>query len=214
MTKKSKEEIVTPEGPRRHPNGDLAIPAPLPTPSALPSELARDLGDDFDIRGNKMQAEIEARYTPEWVDIFKRLAFEVSVIGLELTEACLICGVDYENLMILVKKDPLIERMIKTKNLEYKRKLLKTVSLKATTDDRLAMSLLQAKYPDEFNPRKGTGQGGGESDEDLLGIAIEFIQKSGDNTPLVTEKTGRMQIIKRSRSNAAEITKKINDILK
>lgn len=170
--------------------------------------------EDFDIRSGKLEKQIEENYNAEWVEIFRQLAYEITVIGLPIQEACLIVGVEYEKLVLLMQRDPLVERLIKTKDLEYKRKLLRTVSEKAKTDEKMSLELLKARYPDEFNPRKGSGGGGPGGGDDLLGVAIEFIQKSGDNSPLVTERSGKITVVKRTADQNADITRRISEILK
>lgn len=170
------------------------------------------LEDDFDIRAGALESEIAERYNEDWVNIFKRLAYEIAVIGLPIKEACLIVGVDHEKLAILMKSDPLIGRMIQVKDLEYKRSLLKTVSTKAKTDEKMSQWLLTARYPDEFNPRKGSSSGEQQSD-DLLGIAIEFIQKSGDSSPLVTERAGKITMVKRTADENKGMMERISKLL-
>jgi hypothetical protein len=176
--------------------------------------IHEQLEDDFDIRAGKLESEIAEKYNEEWVNIFKRLAYETAIVGLPLPEACMIVGVDFEKLSILMKNDPIIERLIKTKNIEYKRSLLKTVSTKAKTDEKMSQWLLQARYPDEFNPRKGSAGAGGGDSSDLLGVAIEFIQKSGDSTPLVTERSGKITMVKRTTEENKEVMNKISKLLK
>lgn len=169
--------------------------------------------DYVDIRAANIEKAIEEKYSSEWLLMFQKVVYEITVVGLQLKEACMIAGVDYDNLLILMKKDPLVDQLIKTKDLEYKRKLLKTVNQKAKTDDKVSMELLKARYPDEYNPRKGSG-GGGENGDDLLAVAIEFIQKTGDSTPLVQEKSGKITMVKRTTEENKSITNKIRDILK
>lgn len=192
--------------------GDLPEHQPAPT---VPTEIIPPgATDEFDIRASKLEKQIEERYNSDWVDIFKRLAYEITVIGLQIQEACLIVGVDYEKLTLLMQQDPVIERLIKTKDLEYKRGLLKTVNTKAKTDEKLSMELLRARYPNEYNPRKGSAGGPGEGGDDLLGIAIEFIQKSGDSSPLVHEKAGKITVVKRTSEQNADVAQTIRDLLK
>lgn len=187
-----------------------------PNPIIEPSEEAMDSYDDedeFNILSRKVELEIEENYSPQMVKAFARLAYEITIVGLQIKEACIIVGVDYEKLVVLMKQDPLIDRLMKTKDIEYKRGLMKKVSEKAKTDDKTAQWLLQARYPDEFNPRKGSG-GGGDDSNDMLGVAIEFIQKSGDNSPLVTEKSGKITMVKRTASENNDMMKRIGDMLK
>lgn len=170
----------------------------------------------MDIVTSSVQEQLEKKYTPTFIEILKRLAYEISVVGLPVPEACMYVGVEYERLKVAMAEDPLIERLIKTKDIEYKRNLMVAVSEKARTDDKTGQWILQSRYPDEFNPRKGSARNNDDS-EDLLGIAMEFIQKSGDNQPLVTERSGKAFLVKKSshssEDNAATIAK-INSILK
>jgi len=183
------------------------------TPSQIVEVVSPNVVDDFGIRTEKLEKLIEEKYNAEWIETFRKLAYEITVVGMNIKEACIIAEVDYEKLVVLMQNDPLIERLIKTKDLEYKRALLKTVSSKAKTDDKQAQWLLQARYPDEFNPRKGSGGGDGGGD-DLLGVAIEFIQKTGDNSPLVTEKSGKITMVKRTNAENNDVMKRIGEILK
>ena len=168
--------------------------------------------DDFDIRAGALESEIAERYNEDWVKIFKRLVYEIAVVGMPIKEACLIVGVEHEKLVMLMKADPLIGRLIQTKDIEYKRTLLKAVSTKARTDDKMSQWLLQARYPDEFNPRKGSAPSDQQSD-DLLGIAIEFIQKSGDASPLVAERSAKISVVGRPSDNKS-MMERISKILK
>lgn len=207
MGRKSKAQVEQEQN--FHPNGMPKVPYVEPS-------VAQEVepADEFDIRATALESEIQEKY-PKMLDLFRRLAYEITVIGMQIQEACIIVGIEYEKLVAMMQDDPIIERLIRTKDLEYKRRLLKTVSIKAKTDDRLAMGLLQARYPDEFNPRKGAQRGDGEpGSEDLLGLAIEFIQKSGDSTPLVTEKSAKITVVKRTKSENEDIVKRIGDILK
>ena len=169
--------------------------------------------DDFDIRAGALESEIAEKYNEDWVKIFKRLAYEISVIGLPIKEACMIVGVEHEKLIMLMKSDPLIGRLIQTKDIEYKRTLLKAVSTKAKNDDKMSQWLLQARYPDEFNSRKGNSGGEGSGGDDLLGIAIEFIQKSGDSSPLVTERAGKVTMVKRTADENKGMMERISKLL-
>ena len=186
-------------------------------PKKQPEEVREIIvpeADHFDIRASKLQEEIEEKYSPEYVDMFKRLAYEISVIGLPLPEACIIVGVDYDKLVMLMNKDPIIERLIKTKDLEYKRSLLKVVGTKAKTDDKMSQWLLQTRYGNEFNPRKGSGNGDNGESDDILGMAIEFIQRGGDNSPIVNERSGKITVVKQQAVGDRDaVMKKISSIL-
>lgn len=170
---------------------------------------------EVDVMATSLNTELNKKYNEEFVKLLKRVAYEIAIIGLPVNEACMYVGMDFEKLTMLMQTDPLIQRLIQTKDLEYKRGLMKAVSEKAKTDDKMSQWLLERRYPDEFNSRKGTKGGGGENDADLLGIAVEFIQKSGDNAPLVNEKSGKITILKKGHStiNNADVFKKIDSLL-
>lgn len=167
---------------------------------------------EVDVLATSLEVELNKKYNIEFIKILKRLAYEIAIVGLPILEACMYVGMDYEKLMVLMESDPLVNRLIQTKDLEYKRGLMLAVSEKAKTDDKMSMWLLERRYPDEFNSRKGSGKGTG--DEDLLGVAVEFIQRSGDNTPLVTEKSGKAFVLKRTSGQHDDVMKKISSILK
>lgn len=175
-------------------------------------ELAEDV--DVDIRASSLEKELAEKYNDDFIKLLKRFSYEISVVGLPIQEACVYVGIDHERLAILIETDPLIKRLIMTKDIEYKRDLMKVLSEKAKTDDKISQWLLERRYPDEFNPRKGSGKNSGDSD-DLIGVAVEFIQKSGDNQPLVTEKSGKAFVIKRGNvpDDNREIMNKIGKIL-
>lgn len=164
-----------------------------------------------DILAPSLQKELEEKYNDEFVRLLSAFAYEIAVVGLSIQEACIFVGIDYEKLALLIESDPLIKRLILTKDIEYKRDLMKVLSEKARTDDKTSTWLLERRFPDEFNPRKGSGKNSGDGD-DLVGLAVKFIQESGDNQPLVTKKSGTAFVIKRG--NVHEDNKKILNILK
>ena len=177
-----------------------------------PTEYTEDV--DVNIRASSLEEELAEKYNHDFIKLLQRFSYEISVVGLPIQEACIYVGIDYERLAILIEADPLIKRLIMTKDIEYKRDLMKVLSEKAKTDDKISQWLLERRYPDEFNPRKGSGKNSGDSD-DLIGVAVEFIQKSGDNQPLVTEKSGKAFVIKRGNvpDDNREIINKIGKIL-
>lgn len=166
---------------------------------------------EVDVAAISLEKELNEKYNEDFIKLLKRVSYEISIVGLPIIEACMYVGMDYEKFTALMEKDPLIMRLIQTKELEYKRGLIKVVSEKAKTDEKTSLGLLQARFPDEFNPRKGKPPGG--DSEDMIAVAMEFIQKSGDNTPLVTEKSGKAFIIKHNTSAHADTMKKISDML-
>lgn len=182
--------------------------------------------DEVKIELDSISAKLAKKYKEKEIETFKRLAYEISVVGLTEEEACMMVNFDYEKLVGLRRKDALVDRLFKIKALEYKRGMLKTLSERARGgDDKLALWLLEAKYPEEFNRRKGAGGGGPGDGEDMLGAAIDFVRKSTDANGLVREESARglilkapiknlpagstpMDLLKRATSKAEEIAKK------
>jgi hypothetical protein len=172
--------------------------------------------DEFAQATIQVEKEIEENFPSALVKVLKKIAYEVSVIGLSEREACLIASYPYEVFLTLKKNNKIIEQLIEMKDLEYKRGLLKNISNKArTTDDKLAQWLLEARYPKEFNRRKGSGHGGGDGDDDgnMIAMAVEFVRKNGDRESLVQEESGRAFFIK-SKGTDKKIITDINQILK
>lgn len=168
---------------------------------------------DANIKAESLEKQLNKRYNEEFVKLLKRLAYEISVVGLPLNEACMYVGIDPEKLKMVMTQDNLVSRLIETKDLEYKRGLLLSVSEKAKNDDRMSQWLLERRYPEEFSTKR-VANPGGSGDADLLGMAVEFIQKSGDNNPLVSEKTGKITVVKRTSAENRDFMKKIESILK
>lgn len=124
----------------------------------------------------------------------QKIAVSIGKDGMTVEEACVLANVDYENLKEKSEKYPIIQKIIRMKEFEYKRMLKKTLSQRARGgDDKVAQWLLESRYPEEFSA--GKKKGGGENGEDLLGMAIDFIQNSGDSQTLV-----RKQVVVSKRS--------------
>jgi len=168
---------------------------------------------EFDIQRKTVEMELTEKYSEPMVKLFKRLSYELSVIGLPLEDACLIVGLDFDKVQQLINTDAAVERLIKLKDLEYKRGLLEVVSTKSKTDDKLSMWMLERRYPSEFNPRKGNGGGDGESDN-IVKQAITFIQVNGDNQPLVARKAKHKGYVEDTTGENKGIRARIMDILK
>lgn len=154
--------------------------------------------DETEMEFESVEAQLSEKFSTDFVKILKRLAYEVAVVGLSEKEACLLVNFDYVKLVSLKEENEIVRRLFEMKSLEYKRGLMKTLSERARKgDEKLAQWLLESKFPDEFNRRKGAGGEGGGGGEDLLGAAVEFIQKSTAPDGLVKESSGRAFFVKR-----------------
>lgn len=168
--------------------------------------------DEFAKAISRVEDEIEAQFPPQLCTVLKRIAYEIAVVGLTESEACSICDYPHEKFIALKQSYPIISRLVEVKDLEYKRNLLKSISVRAGTDDKLAMWLLEAKYPAEFNRKKGGGGDGDKDPQDLVGMAIEFVRKSGDKNGLVSEESGRAFIIKGKDGKSSQL-KNVSEVL-
>lgn len=182
--------------------------------------------DEVTIEINSITKELKKqKFSDEDIELFQRLSYEISIVGLSEEEACLMVNYDFEKLVQLRTKNKTVDRLFKLKNLEYKRGMLKTLSQRARAgDDKLALWLLEAKYPEEFNRRKGTGGGGDGDGEDMLGAALEFVRTNTDASGLIRQESARalvfkapktlpkgttpQDLLKRATAKAEEIAKK------
>lgn len=167
---------------------------PKKTEDALP--VVVDPLDEFTKAISRVEDEVEAQFPAELCRVLKKIAYEIGVVGLTEAEACMISDYPHEKFIALKQSYPIIQKLVEVKDLEYKRNLLKSISTRAGTDDKVAMWLLEAKYPAEFNRRKGNGGNGEKDPQDLVGAAIEFVRKSADKNGLVSEESGRAFLFK------------------
>jgi len=160
--------------------------------------------DETEMEFSSVEAELERTFKdPKFVKMMQRLAYEVAVVGMSEQEACMVVNYDYEKLIALKAQHSVVRRLFEMKSLEYKRGLMKTLSNKARSgDDKLAQWLLEAKFPEEFNRRKGVGGGEDGKNADLLGAAVEFVRKSTSASGLVQEESGRAFLVKKNPENA------------
>lgn len=162
---------------------------------------------EVEIKSLEEQAEAEL---PE--DLFvalRKISFQLSKNGMRLEEACLLANYDYNRFQDYLDSNPLVSRIIDVKELQYKRDLMETLSDKARSgDDKLAQWLLERRYPEEFGSKKKAPD---SDDGNILVQAIEYIQRRGDNDPLVSETSARAIVIKKDGSG--EVIKKLEDVL-
>lgn len=159
--------------------------------------------------------KLKENYLPVWYKAFVNISYEVSRVGLPLKEACILNDVDYETFLQMMEKDPDIKQLIDKKTLEYKRSLLKVVSHKATTDDKIALDLLMARFPDEFNKRKGSSSNDPEGNN-VVNMAINFIQQNGDKNPLVSFAAGKatpVEVVDEKAKNRQTIMDRLSKLL-
>lgn len=167
----------------------------------------------FEEEQESIQAYIEKNYQPWLVAKLKRICYEVSEVGLSIEEACTFSNYPHKELQTLMAGDPTIVRLMDLKNLQYERDLMKTISAKAKTDDKLAQWLLMIRNPKKYNQKKGTGGDGDDGDGSALGAVVDFVRKTGDRNGLVSETSGRAVVVKKGNENR-DIIRDINEILR
>lgn len=151
----------------------------------------------LELQSTSLQAQVQAQLTPHMIKVLKKIAYYTSKVGLTLKESCALVDLDYDKFLEDMKVSPIIDKVIKMKELEYKKDLMYTISQKAKSgDDKLAQWLLERRYPEEFAQKKaGTGTGDGE---DTFFQAIQFIRKQGDNIGLINPDAGRAIVVTRA----------------
>lgn len=164
---------------------------------------------------NLLEKRISDTFPAEYVKILRRIAYYISKVGLTLKESLALVQVSTEEFEKNMRLYPVIGELIVLKELEFKADILATISSKARQgNDKLATWMLQNRYPDEFNQKKGGGQGGGDDGEDMIAMGYEFVQKHGDSSPMVSETSGRAFIVQKSNGKTpAEIKQSIQEML-
>lgn len=132
--------------------------------------------DDFDYneQTQSLDKKLTDRFPQDFLSILKKIANEVCKVGLTEKEACMICDFDHARFVTLKQNEPLVRQLFDRKNLEYKRSLLKPLSLKAQTDDKLAQWLLESRFPEDFSKKRRLIDDPTEND---LGSIITVIQQ-------------------------------------
>lgn len=162
--------------------------------------------EEYRIEDETLNEKVRQRFNNVFVSLLQKIAYEISVIGLSEEEACLLNDYDYAKFLALKRSEPLVAQIFEKKNIEYKRSLLKPLSEKAKTDDKLAQWLLQMRFSDDFNKK-----GKPSDNEDMLGAAISWIQKN-DSNGIVSETSGKAFVIKKNQENE-NLKVKIHNIL-
>lgn len=164
----------------------MAKEKPAPSPPKTETEIEQE---ELSLASQSLEAQAKERFAPEFFIALKKIAYYTAKLGLPLNEACLLVDIDFKKFEEQMKLDPFIARVIRMKELEFKRDMLNTITQRARGgDDKLAMWLLEKKFPDEYGMKKPqTTPGMGD---DVIFEAIRFIRKNGDSEPLVSEASG------------------------
>lgn len=151
--------------------------------------------DELELQSTSLEEQAKKELTPHMIKVLKKIAYYTSKVGLTLSESCALVDIDYDKFQEEMKITPIISKVIKMKELEYKKDLMYTISQRAKSgDDKLAQWLLERRYPEEFGMKKSPGGGDGE---DIFLQAFAMIRKRGD-TNLINPEAGRAVVVTRS----------------
>ena len=156
--------------------------------------------NSLDLQSGSLEEQAKKELTPHMIKVLKKIAYYTSKVGLTLPESCALVDIDYAKFQEEIKQTPIIGKVIKMKELEYKKDLMYTISQRAKSgDDKLAQWLLERRYPDEFGAKKAPPGDG----EDIFVQAFAMIRKGGGNS-LVNENAGKAMIMTRTQVAAEE----------
>lgn len=161
---------------------------------------------DLKLTSKSLESEVLTHFTTSQIKIIKKLVYYTSQIGLTIEEACTLTNFPFEDLKNIMQKEPLVAKIISMKELEFKKDMLHTVAVRARNgDDKLALWLLERRYPEQFAQQKNRPSE--DKDKNFLFQAIEFIQRSGDSAPLVSNGSSQSIVVKQG------VITKVDDIL-
>lgn len=171
--------------------------------------------EQIEIERDLLEKRIVEDFTPEFVKLLRRISYFISKVGLPLQEALQLVQIPETEFATKMRLYPVIGELIALKELEFKADILGTIAAKARTgNDKLATWLLQAKYPQEFNQKRGSAPGSTDDDDNLIAMGVEFVQQHGDSNPMVNQTAGRAFLVtKGSGEGATEMRKTIRDLL-
>lgn len=158
-----------------------------------PAPLTEVVGEDheFDLE-IKNQIASDLKSLPEQIqELLSRLTYYQGELGMDLDESLLLLDVDPKWFMTLQNKYPVIDKLLKKMEIQLKKDLLKIVmkDTKARKDSKSAMDILSKKFPNEYG--KNAGRAPTDDSNDPVRVAINFIQNTGDNQPLISPTSGQ-----------------------
>lgn len=160
-----------------------------------PEKTETEIEDmSLDLYSNSLEKQAQEQLTPQMIKVLKKIAYYTSKVGLTLPESCALVDINYEKFQEDIQRFPIIGKVIKMKELEYKKDLMYTISQKAKSgDDKLAQWLLERRYPEEFAISK---KGASTDDEDIFAMAFAMIRRKGDST-LINPGAGKAVVVSR-----------------
>lgn len=141
-----------------------------------------------------------------------KIGWKMKNEGLTIEEACLLANVDLEWMQKTMNAFPIIEKIFRKKELEWKTALMAPIQKKAKLDDKMAIFLLENRYP----KKKSRASDDDGDPEDMMAAVISHIQETGDSSPLVRRESNTALVLATSgtgRAGAARLMQKIRSLL-
>ena len=179
-----------------------------PAVAAKPVTLSKEeqeqqINEFFDSENQSLESKARELLPEHMFVSLKKIAYLIAKVGLSVEESCILVDIDPEQFKHAMIALPIIKKIITIKILHYKKDLLSVVSARARNgDDKLALALLEKRYPDEFGRSKSSGT---EDQTDLLGQALDFIRKNGDAKPMVEKSSGASVVAARNSAKDGKI---------
>jgi len=162
---------------------------------------------DLEIKVTSLESQASEELPIEYLIKLKKIAYFIAIVGLNRKDSLKIVDISEDEFLKIIENYPIFGKVVEIKELQYKKDLILTLSKKARDgDDKLALDILTARYPKEF----GKGRRSNENEDNTLSDAIEFIQQTGDSSPLIKEESGYGG----DQEEKDEITLKIEKFLK
>lgn len=140
---------------------------------------------------------LEKKLSPKQLSDIQEIGLAIGSVGLSLEDACLRSRVSKEELDNLIIYVPEIATYLRLKKVEYKYKLLSTVTKHATDngDVKIAMWLLEKNYADEYDSsvKKDLARMDRQNQGDVVEMAFAFIRRQNSNSMPVNEASGKAE---------------------
>lgn len=177
-----------------------------PEEELSPAEIE---AQELALPSESLEKRAKERFTPEFFRALTRIAYYTANVGLPLEEACLLADVEKEHFEELRVKEPLVDRIIRVKELQFKKDMLRTIAQDARNgDSKTAQWFLEKKYPQEYGSKRGNAD---ETPGDFMVEAFRFIRKNGDTNSLVVPSASRAAVV--IKKDDRPLDQRIDDIL-
>jgi hypothetical protein len=165
---------------------------PNPSSSSLPPPPSPEDEFEFEIPDAKnYEKQMVKKLDSNTLMAMKKLAYYVATVGLSFEESCELVRYEPEEVNTLIQSHPYIGRYLRLKEIEFKKDLLKILSLQAkdNKNEKWAEWMLRSRFPEEFGTPKQRNSGSSEDEvTKSLTAMLHTIRKDGQGNTLVEEK--------------------------